>query len=143
VKRLRHILIGAALLAAFGSIALFPRHWKGLPPAVMEWTLASQSVFEPPPAGLRQWNGTAGTRRAWHAEYRGSPPISLTVYELPGSPGSAFDAIQQWRPMPGRMAFSKGAYFGVAEAPGADPKVINRFVEGVAAGLPTASVFIQ
>lgn len=62
---------------------------------------------------------------------------------MPYSPGSAWDAIQEWRPVQGAMAFAKGRYFGVAVSPDADRTTLGRFVRGVTATFPRASETIR
>lgn len=133
-RRLWHVLIGAALIALFsGSFA--PR-LQALPTASAEWTLADQALLKPVPPELKTWRGTASAMRAWRATYRGTPAMTLTLYEMPRWPGGAFDALQQWRPQPGKMAFMKGTYFGVAESPDANQGVLTRFVHGIATAIP-------
>lgn len=81
--------------------------------------------------------------KAWRAEYSGTPPVTLTLYAMPWSPGSAWDAIQEWRPVAGAMAFAKGRYFGVAVSHGVDQASLRRFVQGVTATLPPGGVSIR
>ena len=111
---------------------LFAPELKALPPAAAEWKLVEQTTLPPSDA-----------LKAWRATYDGVPPITLTLYQMPWSPGSAWDAIQEWRARPGAMAFAKGRYFGVAESTIADPATLRRFLQGAAAGLPPGSETFQ
>ena len=48
------------------------------------------------------------------AAYEGPAKFVAGVFELP--PGLAFEAHQKWRPVPGRIAFSRGVYFVILES---------------------------
>ncbi len=64
----------------------------------------------------------------------------MTVYEMPRG---GFDAIQQWSVTPGKMAFLKAGYFGVAESPGASQVELARFVHGVEMALPAGNEVLR
>jgi len=121
------VLIGAVAIES--GRGLFVPQLKGLPPTPAEWKLVDQAVLKPSSGGLQAWRGI----------YDGAPPMTLTLYQLPWSPGSAWDAIQEWRPRPGAMAFAKGSYFGVAVSPGGGHDDLKRFVQAVTATLPPGS----
>jgi hypothetical protein len=87
---------------------LFAPQLRALPSAAAEWKLAEQTAIEPSRA-LKAWRGT----------YNGAPAITLTLFPMPWSPESAWDAIQEWRTVPG-----------------AEQGTLKRFVQGVTAGLP-------
>jgi hypothetical protein len=125
-------LLPVATVLIEASQGLFAPQLMALPPAAAEWKLAEQAAIKPS-RGLK----------AWRATYEGLPPITLTLYLMPWSPGSAWDAIQEWRTVPGAMAFAKGRYFGVAQSPGAGQDDLKRFVQGVTAALPSGSVTPQ
>jgi hypothetical protein len=131
------VLIGAVAIEA--SHGLFIPQLKALPPTPAEWKLVGQTVLKPLSRERPAWSGTSGALKAWRGIYDGAPPITLTLYLLPWSPGSAWDAIQEWRPLPGAMAFAKGNYFGVAASPGAGQGALKRFVQAVTATLPPGS----
>jgi len=130
----------------FGSAAGFALEQRSceasalMPPAAAaEWKLASGMDCERPvPQRLQIWDGTRGAWRVCRATYDGGPvPVTLTLYEMPGTPGAtAFDAWQRSRIEPGKMAFFKGGYFGVAQAPGADRTTLDHFVVAIEATLP-------
>jgi hypothetical protein len=122
----------AAAVAIEAGNGLFPPQLIALPPAAAEWKLAEQAAIQPS-RGLK----------AWRATYDGAPPMALTLYLMPWSPDSAWDAIQQWRTVPGSMAFAKGRYFGIAQARDADQGTLKRFVQGVTAALPPGSETLQ
>jgi len=95
------------------------------------------NCLTPVPASLLIWRGTGQARRVCRAEYDGSPPMSLTVYYLPGWSGAtAWDAFQKWQRRPGKMAFEKGHYFGVVESANSDESALNRFTAAVEQSLP-------
>ena len=48
----------------------------------------------------------------------------------------AFSAVQSWRAEAGKLAFFHGPYFAVAEAAGADPRTLSRFVSAFEKTLP-------
>jgi hypothetical protein len=111
------------------------------PETAAEWKLASAMDCEKPvPPRFQIWDGT---RRAWRVcrtSYNGPALVTLTLYEMPESPGAtAFDAWQRALLEPGRMSFYKGGYFGVAQAPGADRSTLDRFVVAIEAVLPRGS----
>lgn len=137
MKRLLQMLILMALVG-LAPLLFIPRLYS-LPPAPAEWKLATQAAYKPVPAEFKNWRGTEGALRVWRATYAGDPPIVFTVYEMPWSPGSAWDAIQKWRPQAGKLAFSKGNYFGVAEAANASLETLKRFVQSATADLPGRS----
>jgi hypothetical protein len=130
VKALWLIIIGAVAIEITQD--LFVPQLNALPPAAAEWTLVEQTTLPP-----------SGALKAWHATYDGAPPVTLTLYQMPWSPNSAWDAIQKWRTRRGAMAFAKSSYFGVAESAGADPATLRRFVQGVTAALPPGSETFQ
>jgi hypothetical protein len=108
------------------------------PSTAAEWTLVPPpDCHTPSSAERRLFDGVRAARRICRAQYTGTPTITLTLYDLPGGPAAtAFDAFQQWRTQPSRMGFFRGGVFGVAEAPEADKKALNRFVVTLEAGLP-------
>ncbi len=60
-----------------------------LPSRASAWTLAAPvDCGKPNAAELREWRGIAGARRACRAVYEGPPPIRVTLFEMPGSPGA-------------------------------------------------------
>lgn len=86
-----------------------------------DWTLRSSG---PVPAGsapaqYRQ----LGLRRAVRAEYAGAAPLTVTAYEMTTGAG-AFEAMQQWRPAPGRLALYHEVWFVVLEASGVETPVL-------------------
>ena len=133
MKRFLHILIVAAVVG-LADLVFIPQSYS-LPPAPAGWKLASHAVYKPVPAEFKQWRGTEGALRLWRAAYEGDPPIVLSLYQMPWSPGGAWDAIQKWRPQPGKLAFAKNHYFGVAEATNASPETLKRFVDSVTRGI--------
>jgi hypothetical protein len=130
MKALWLVIVGAVAIEL--SHGLFAPQLNGLPPSAAEWKLVEQTAIKPSRA-----------LKAWRATYDGTPPMTLTLYQMPWSPGSAWDAIQEWRTRAGAMAFAKGNYFGVAESPGADQRTLKRFVQGVTAALPPGSETFQ
>ncbi|MGP0076107.1 MAG: hypothetical protein ACLPWF_29660 [Bryobacteraceae bacterium] len=151
MKALWLLLVGAVVIEL--SHGLFAPRVNGLPPAPAEWKLVDQAVLQTSSHEAKVWNGTSGALKVWRASYVGNPPagnppasnptMMLTLYQMPWSPGSAWDAIQEWRTLPGAMAFAKGRYFGVAESPGAERSTLKRFVQGVTAALPPGSETFQ
>ncbi len=141
MKALWLLVIGAIAIEITRN--LFVPQLNSLPTAAAEWKLVEQTTL---PASARErtaWSGASGALKTWRATYDGVPPMTLTLYQMPWSPGSAWDAIQEWRARPGAMAFAKGSYFGVAESPAAGQGALRRFVQGVAAGLPPGSETFQ
>lgn len=136
-------LIPMAAMAIEASNGLFAPQLNALPTAAAEWKLVEQTVIKPSSREQPAWSGTSGALKALRGTYSGAPPITLTLYLLPWSPGSAWDAIQQWRRLPGAMAFAQGRYFGVAQSPGADQGTLRRFVQGVTATLPPGGETFQ
>jgi len=110
------------------------------PPATAgEWKLSAPAECGAmAPADVRSWRGIAGARRICRAEYAGSPPMRLTLIEMPGDPGAtAFDAFQKWGPArQGAECFFRGRYFGVVEAAGAEPAALRRYLDALDHALP-------
>jgi hypothetical protein len=140
----RRIWHAAILMVAIGCGPIFgllsSRELKGLPVSAAGWRLADQAVLKPVPAELKGFRSGEWARKAWHGAYLGEPPMTVTVY---GMPAGGFDAIQQWRTVPGKMAFLKGGYFGIAESAGASQEELFRFVRGVEAALPRGSEILR
>jgi len=61
------------------------------------------------------------------AVYSGPGAVTVTLTEMQSS-GNAFEAIQKWKPEPGRVPFQKDKYFGVAESKDLDSKALIAFV---------------
>lgn len=138
MKALWLVLAGAIAIEL--SHGLFVPELKALPPAPAGWKLADHAVLDLSSRQPPVWNGTSRALKAWRATYDGLPPMTLTLYQMPWSPGSAWDAIQEWRERPGVMAFAKGRYFGVVESPGAGQGTLKSFVQGITAALPPGGV---
>jgi len=143
LKRLACLGIPAVVIAICSEQPSCATPIPLLSPVAAEWKLGSPQVCsQPVPAELRIWSGTTHARRACRAEYDGLPPMSLTIYYMPGWPGAtAFDALQRWRIQPGKMAFYKGPYFGVVESPQAGRNALNRFTVAVVSTLPGGAEF--
>jgi hypothetical protein len=142
MKLVRHLAILTVAIGCgpvFGL--LFPRYeLKGLPVWAAKWRLADQKVLSPAPAELKSFRSGEWAKKAWRGNYVGDRPMTVTVY---GMPAGGFDAIQQWRVTPGKMAFLKGGYFGIAESPGASKEELARFVRGVEAALPRGNDLLR
>jgi hypothetical protein len=143
LKRLAYLGVLGAVIAICSEQPSCATPIPALSPVAAEWKLASSPVCSRPvPAELRIWGGTTQARRACRAEYGGAPPMSLTIYYMPGWSGAtAFDAFQRWQIQPGKMAFYKGHYFGVVESPQADRNALNRFTVAVESTLPGGADF--
>jgi hypothetical protein len=113
---------------------------KALPVSAAEWRLADQALLKPVPAGMKNFRSGEWARKAWRGTYIGARPMTVTVY---GMPRGGFDAIQQWSVTPGKMAFLKGGYFGIAESAGASQEELTRFVRGVEAALPAGNEILR
>jgi hypothetical protein len=138
-KRAWHIGILTAILAAGSEIWLLATPTVDPPRIAGSWTLSgtAQSTKDFP-SEIRQWRGISGARRICRAEYAGSPPMRLTLLEMPESPGAtAFDAFQKWPPgQPGKIGFFRGRFFGVVESPTADRDTLNVFTSALEKNLP-------
>jgi hypothetical protein len=98
--------------------------------------------MKPVPPDRIVWPGTAAARQIGRAEYAGQPPMTLSLYDMPGGQGAnAFDAAQKFPPQAGKMGFFQGNYFGVAESPGADRATLDRFVVALESHLPPGNEF--
>ena len=138
MKRLWIILLAGIVIEL--SRGYFTPALQALPQAPAGWTRVTETALDPIP---HEWSETSHALKAWRATYSGTSQMTLTLYAMPWSPGSAWDAIQKWRPVPGAMAFSKGRYFGVAVSQGADEAALKRFVQGVMATLPRGGETIR
>jgi hypothetical protein len=141
-KRVIQVAILAAVLAAGSEIWLLATPSVDLPRVADTWTLSGAADCRKYlTAEIREWRGVSGARRVCRADYAGSPPMRLTLLDMPGSPGAtAFDAWQKWRPaQPGKMGFYKGRFFGVVESRRADREALNLFTSAVEKSLPGGS----
>ena len=143
LKRLAYLCLLVTVIAIFSEQPSCATPIPALSPAAAEWKLSAPQICSTPlPAELRIWQGISQARRVCRAGYDGSPPMSLTIYCMPGGPGgTAFDALQRWRIQPGKMAFYKGPYFGVVESPQDDRNALNRFTVAVVSALPGGAEF--
>jgi hypothetical protein len=141
-KRLWHAAIFTVVIGCgpiFGL--LIPSHdLKGLPVLAAEWRLVDQTVLSPVPAELKNFRSGEWARKAWRGTYLGERPMTVTLY---GMSRGGFEAIQQWSVVPGKMAFLKAGYFGIAESPGASVDELARFVRGVEAALPRGNDLLR
>jgi hypothetical protein len=131
MKWLLRVVIAGIVISAVSGLNLFRHEMTSLPLTAAEWRLASQVVFKPVPPELRNWRSGEYARKAWRGAYVGPVPITLTVYDMPRYARTAWDAIQQWRVAPGKMAFFKNGCFGIAESPGATQEDLRRFVHAL------------
>ena len=141
MKRLWIVLVLGVVIEL--SRGYFTPRLEALPAKPDGWTLVTQTALDPVPAELKTWPERSRAVKVWRSTYNGTSPITITLYAMPWSPGSAWDAIQKWRPAPGTMAFAKGRYFGVAVSPGADQATLRRFVQTVTATLPPGAETIR
>jgi hypothetical protein len=138
MTRLKHYLYFLIVAVAVGFCSeqrWFATSKLTLPPSAADWRIeGSPACAKPVPANLRPWRGTAGALQVCTARYIGSPAMTLTIFDMPGSVGAtAFDAFQKWQTQPGKLAFYKGRYFGVVESPNAGLSTLNRFTIAVEA----------
>jgi hypothetical protein len=95
VKALWLLVVGAIAIEL--THGLFAPELNALPQAPAGWKLAEHAELKLPSRKRPAWSGTSGALKAWRATYDGVPPMTLTLYQMPWSPGSAWDAIQKWR----------------------------------------------
>ena len=141
MKRLWIVLALAVVIEL--SRGYFTPRLEALPAASDGWTLVAQTALDPVPAELKSSPETSRAVKAWRGTYSGVSLINLTLYAMPWSPGSAWDAIQRWRPAPSAMAFAKGRYFGVAASPGADQATLKHFMQNFTVALPPGAETIR
>src|SRR5580700_7142300 len=132
LKRPGSVCLLAAGIAVCSDLLSYVAPSASLPVIAAGWTLAfPQDCEKPVPVEFRNLRGTAGARRVCRGEYRGSPQMTLTIYDMPAWGESAFDAWQKSQTQPGKMSFYKGRYFGVVESPNADRNTLNRFTVAI------------
>jgi hypothetical protein len=132
LKRFSQISLAAAAIAVCSDLLSYVHPSVSLPTGAGGWSLAAaQDCAKPVPAQLQIWRGISGASRVCRGVYRGSPEMTLTIYDLPRWGAGAFDAWQKWQAQPGKMAFYKGRYFGVVESPGADMSTLDRFTTAI------------
>ena len=137
IKRPWIVLVAGIAIGC--SRGYFTPRLEALPIAADGWSRVTQTAFDPVPPEIEMWPETSHAVKAWKATYWGVAPVTLTLFALPWSPGSAWDAIQRWRPSPGTRAFAKGSYFGVVESPAADQETLKRFIDNLLTGLPAGA----
>jgi hypothetical protein len=136
-KRLGTLCLLAAAIAVCSDLLSYVAPSASLPATAAGWILASPQDCAKPQ--FRNLRGTGGARRVCRGEYRGSPQMTLTIYDMPEWGASAFDAWQKWQTQPGKMSFYKGRYFGVVESSNADRNALNRFTVAIESALPPGS----
>jgi hypothetical protein len=134
------IAIFTVAVGCASNFGLFSQELKALPESAAEWRLADQKTRTPVPVEWAQFRKSEYARKAWRGTYRGDPPMTVAVYDMNGS---GFDALQQWRVAPGKLAFLKGGYCGIVESPEAPAEVMARFAHGVEAALPPGSELLR
>lgn len=134
--------LGVAALGTAISVGASLRNWltpyQNPPAAIEGWKLAVPGQCgKVLPADARNWRGIAAARRVCRAQYAGTPPVRLTLFDMPDYPGaSPFDAWQKWPPnQPGKIGFYAGRFFGVAESEVAGPAALDRFAVALARAL--------
>src|SRR5579872_7232894 len=105
MKRLWIILVAGVIIEL--SRGYFTPRLEALPAKPDGWTLVTQTARDPVPAELKTSPVTSRAVKAWRGTYSGRSLMTTTLYAMPWSPGSAWDAIQRWRPAPGTMALRK------------------------------------
>jgi hypothetical protein len=123
----------AAGLAAWGCGGGARPLAEVLPAAVNGWQRAAVEALAE--GTLAAEIAARGPRQAVRAAYRGTPEVTLSVYEMAGG-SSAFALVQSWKPRDNARAFYKGRYFAVAESPAASPDALNAFVAAFERALP-------
>jgi hypothetical protein len=70
----------------------------------------------------------------WEGVYIGpnDAPVLVHVEQT----ANAFEKVQQWKPVEGKLPFYKGNYFGVAESTAIDRGALNAFVAALERELP-------
>jgi len=93
------------------------RERGGTPPNTLgdKWKLASAEPVSADTAPLEV--RALGLREARRAVYKGTPDVTVMLYEMTTGPG-AFEMVQKWRPRPGAVSFYKDRFFVVCEADG-------------------------
>lgn len=75
-----------------------------------------------------------GIKRSRRAIYQsGDNRVTIAVYEY-GAGAAAFEMVQKWRPQPGKIVTSQGAYFVILESQTVDATGLNRvasLLEGI------------
>jgi hypothetical protein len=136
MKRALQIVILAA------AIVIGVRVWRRVtPPAPVfpqmagGWSIVgSKTCAKPAAANFPLWPGTSGARQVCRAEYAGSPPITLTIYNM--DEGSAFGPFQEWetgaKPH-GKALFRFRDDLYIEESPNADMNTLQHFAVAVLA----------
>jgi hypothetical protein len=143
MKWLLRAIILAIVISCAPDLGVFSTQLQALPVSAAEWRLANQAVLKPVPPEWKMFRSGAYARKAWRGDYVGEPPLTVTIYEMPRYPAAGWSAIQQWRVQPGKMAFFKGGYFGIAESPRASSSELLRFVNAVCGALPAGNATIR
>lgn len=90
MKRL-WIILFTGVAIGFSQNYLTPA-LQALPEAPAGWTRVTETALNPIP---HEWPETSHAQKAWRATYSGKSQVTLTLYTMPWSPGSAWDAIQR------------------------------------------------
>ena len=119
----RRIMFLAFVLSACGG----PKAEPARPPETAgEWKLESASGA-PRPA-------IPGVAQSFHAIYAGPRRFEAEMHRMSGG-GLSFEAVQKWRPEPGRMAVHGGLWFVVVNRGGASREDAMLFARALEAAL--------
>ena len=92
------------------------------PPSVAEWKIESVSTLSS--GDVPATVGGLAVEEAVVARYTGPQPLAVTFCRMKTWAG-AFEAMQHWRPEPGRLAFNRGPWFVVLDSPELDFARLN------------------
>jgi hypothetical protein len=134
MKWLLRILVAGILIRGVSMLGLFHGELSTVPQVVGGWRLEQVVVYQPVPSELRSWPSGEYAWKALRGRYVGTASVSLTVYEMPWYGHTAFDAIQQWRALPGEVAFFKDGHFGIAQSATASQEDLYKFVHSLWGG---------
>jgi hypothetical protein len=92
-------------------------------------------VFPPEVEGGYRLNAShSAAPDQWEGVYIGPNDAAVTVKIE--KTNAAFEKVQKWQPMTGKMPFYKGSYFGVVESSAVERGALNEFVGAFEKKLP-------
>lgn len=104
------------------------------PPATLADAGTLEGFEEIAPDSVPEEIRAMGVAGAYTARYSGSQSVTAKFYRMNAS-ASAFELMQKWRPVEGKLASYSGTWFVVIESPGADNATLSSIASAIEAEL--------
>lgn len=99
--------------------------WEPEMPASLDGGWKLEKVERAPPENAPELLRQLQVADGMESVYGGPGKLTVSVYRL-RTASSAFEAVQKWRPEPGRVVFHTGGVFTIVSSPDLDNAGLNR-----------------